>query len=37
MADYSAAHPGFDPTANAQMPADAHLQTVLAASWHLIS
>jgi hypothetical protein len=37
MADYSAAHPGFDPTATSQMPSDAHLQTVLAASWHLIS
>lgn len=37
MADYAAAHPGFDPAASAQMPSDAHLHTVLAASWHLIS
>ena len=37
MADYSATHPGFDPTATSQLPSDAHLQTVLAASWHLIA
>ena len=37
MAVYSAAHPGFDPTATSQMPSDAHLQTVVAGSWHLIA
>ena len=31
------AHPGFDLTAVSQVPSDAHLHTVLAASWHLIS
>jgi serralysin len=37
MAVYSTAHPGFDPTATSHMPSDAHLQTVVAASWHLIA
>ena len=37
MAVYSTAHPGFDPTATSQMPSDAHLQTGVAASWHLIA
>jgi len=37
MADYSTAHSGFDPTATSQLPSDAHLQTVVAASWHLIA
>ncbi|HTO63401.1 MAG TPA: calcium-binding protein [Bradyrhizobium sp.] len=37
MAVYSAAHPGFDPTATSQMPSDAHLQTVVAGAWHLIA
>jgi serralysin len=37
MAAYSDAHSSFDPTAVSQMPSDAHLHTVLAASWHLIA
>jgi len=35
MASYSAAHPGFDPTAVAQTPNDAALHAAIAASWHL--
>ena len=35
MASYSAAHPGFDPTAVAQSPNDAALHAAIAAAWHL--
>jgi serralysin len=35
MATYSAAHPGFDPTAVAQTPNDAALHAAIAASWHV--
>ena len=35
MATYSAAHPGFDPTAVAQAPNDAALHAAIAAAWHL--
>ncbi len=35
MATYSAAHPGFDPTAVAQAPNDAALHAAIAASWHV--
>jgi len=35
MASYSAAHPGFDPTAVAQAPNDASLHAAIAAAWHL--
>jgi hypothetical protein len=34
MATYTAAHPGFDPTAVAQAPNDNALQTAIAAAWH---
>jgi serralysin len=34
MASYGAANPGFDPSAVAQAPADAHLQATIAAAWH---
>jgi hypothetical protein len=35
MASYSAAHPGFDPTAVTQTPNDAALHAAIAAAWHL--
>jgi hypothetical protein len=34
MATYSAGNPGFSPTAVTQAPADAQLQTAIAAAWH---
>ena len=35
MASYSAAHPGFDPTAVAHAPNDAALHAAITAAWHL--
>jgi serralysin len=37
MATYAGSHPGFDVTATAQLPSDAQLHAIIAASWHVAS